>query len=175
MMPSSLGQTERRASSCMVRMAPCPMDRPRLRPGAHERRSYSQPPGLSVSGEGWQCRGPVCCQAGSHTSHFSGQLFSQHLLPHHPQPELLAPASRGILQEPLNKAVNEEVSSLYPSGSHPPPKYPHLRASFFQTPPCSEGGPSQLPWHCCCSQDTRTARLGCVPHTWAQNQAPPAS
>lgn len=59
--------------------------------------------------------------------------------PHHPQSELLALASGDILQEPLNKAVNEEVSSLYPSGSHPSPKYPHLRASFFANPSLLQG------------------------------------
>lgn len=65
--------------------------------------------------------------------------------PHYPQSELLALASRDILQEPLNKAVNEEVSSLYPSGSHPSPKYPHLRASFFANPSLLQGWTQPAP------------------------------
>lgn len=146
MMPSSRGQTERRANSCMVRMALCPTDRPHLRPGAHGRSSYSQPPGLSPQGRGQQCWGPEHCQAGSQTSHFSGQLFCQHSLVNSPPISCTTRAADTWIQRlspgTLNKAVNEEVSSLnhLVVSPHllPPlsPAYPHLRASIFlQTPP----------------------------------------
>lgn len=43
-------------------------------------------------------------------------------------------------REPLNKAVNEEVSSLNLFGSPPsPPQYPHLRASSFANTPLFGG------------------------------------
>lgn len=43
-------------------------------------------------------------------------------------------------REPLNKAVNEEVSSLNLFGSPPPPpQYPHLRASSFANTPLLGG------------------------------------
>lgn len=75
-----------------------------------------------------------------------------------------------ILWEPLNKAVNEEVSSLNPSHSRPPhilTSGPHL---FCRPLSCSVGGHSQLLasfpapcWQCYCSQGTCAARPGCVP------------
>lgn len=86
-------------------------------------------------------------------------------------------------REPLNKAVNEEVSSLNLFGS--PSPHPNILTSgppLLQTLPSSEGGQSQplasfpAPCRqCCCSQGTCTARPGCAPHPWLQNQAPPAS
>lgn len=115
MMPSSRGQTERGANSYTVKTAPCPTDRPRLRPGAHGRSSYSQPPACLLRVEGGSAgvqsiaglvlKPPIsvgsCCASVrwstpsiSSTTRAADTWIQRH--------------SPGT----LNKAVNEEVSSL---------------------------------------------------------------
>lgn len=73
----------------------------------------------------------------------------------------------------LNEAVNEEVSSVNPSGSPPPAPPPHVLTSgppYPQTPPLLQGPSRQLPASppapCrqrCGSQGACTARPGCAP------------
>lgn len=179
---SSLGQTERRANSCMVRMALCPMGRRHLRPGAHGRRSYSQPPDLSPQGRGGSARVQSTARL-VYTSHVSGQLFSQHPLvtPRNMPNQNCWYLTPDILQEPLNKAVNEEVSSLNPSDSHPP----HILTSgppFLQTSFLLHGWTQPAPGLLSSSllavlllpRHLHSEAWLC-PHTWVQNQEPPAS
>lgn len=127
MMPSSRGQTERRANSCMVRMAPCPTGRPRSRPGAHGRRSCSLRVCLLRLGSAV----PVCF---SYLPSLRAAAGHSTLTP---QPELLVLESRDILQAPRNEAVNEEFSSL--TCLVGPPQRPHLRATFFPASPLLRG------------------------------------
>lgn len=166
MTPSSHGQTERRANSCMVRTAPCPMGRPHLRPGAHGRKSCSYLVCFLRVGVG--SASPEHCQAGSHTS----RLWAA-VLPASAGYSTLIPSTRAAgtwiqRRSPgtLNEAVNEEVSSLKPSGRRPP----NVLTSgppFSQTPPLLQGPSNWFPaassapcWQCCCSRGARTASPG---------------
>lgn len=102
-------------------------------------------------------------------------------LPPPTRAELLVLESRDILREPLNEAVNKEVSSLNLS-DRPPQNSLTSGPPFCKPLPGSDSGHSQLLasspapcWPCCCSQGTCTARPSWAPHTWVQNQALPAS
>lgn len=143
------------------------MGRPHLRPGAHGRKSCSYLVCFLRVGVG--SASPEHCQAGSHTS----RLWAA-VLPASAGYSTLIPSTRAAgtwiqRRSPgtLNEAVNEEVSSLKPSGRRPP----NVLTSgppFSQTPPLLQGPSNWFPaassapcWQCCCSRGARTASPGC--------------
>ena len=114
-------------------------------------------------------------------SRIRGQPFSQPLLvtpSQNPQPEPLVLESRDIPQEPLNEAVNEEASSLNPSGRSLRRSSP--QGLHFSAPlPCCRGGrcppgllASAVSQDCCRRDGPLHSRPDCAhPGT---DQAPPA-